>query len=244
LSGYPFYPSLAFDWFNPDWKADHKKTTALLHFIKYFNRVNTGLQPMEYTETLAFPKWIVSWFRFMFTYDKIIFIPGMIGLLAFPFLAKRNPLFSSLAVRFFVLVIGMQLILWFLVAPDPRFIYGCLLAGICILIFSFQPADLTRKFKPSIISIFLAGISILVGGYAIFKLQSNPAAPGWVTPKSLPGPGLQTVKVDGVTMYIPEKIGTNWNPRCYDTDLPCLYLVDPRIKLREKTIKGGFRLSP
>jgi hypothetical protein len=49
LSGYMFYPSLSFDWFTPDWKADPGKTKELLRFIKYFNRVKTGIWPLEKT---------------------------------------------------------------------------------------------------------------------------------------------------------------------------------------------------
>jgi hypothetical protein len=44
-------------------------------------------------------------------------------------------------------------------------------------------------------------------------------------------------------LHIPEKILNNWNPRCYDIALPCLYQVDPRLRARGKTVKEGFKLT-
>jgi hypothetical protein len=49
--------------------------------------------------------------------------------------------------------------------------------------------------------------------------------------------------IDGITFRIPGSMNNNWNARCYGTDLPCLYKIDPRLKLRGKNIHSGFRLE-
>jgi hypothetical protein len=49
--------------------------------------------------------------------------------------------------------------------------------------------------------------------------------------------------IDGNTFRIPEPINNNWNARCYGTDLPCLYKIDPGLKPRGKNIREGFHLE-
>jgi hypothetical protein len=62
-------------------------------------------------------------------------------------------------------------------------------------------------------------------------------------PSQLPQPPIKEIVIDGMIFRIPELINTNWNARCYGTDLPCLYKIDPRLKPRGKNIRSGFRLE-
>ena len=242
LSGYLFYPSLSFDWFTVDWKADPEKTKELLRFIKYFNRVNTGIWPLEKTESLDFFQWIKAWFHYMFSFDKLIFIPGISGLLLFPFMIKKISWFQSAQVKLFIAAIVLQIITWFMIAPDPRFIYGCLLTGIVILAVSivhFLPDQfLLRMFSPLPVSVL-----IITAGFAVSKITTTKSFPGWIYPYSLPTPPLQTISMGNIELYIPEKILDNWNPRCYDTKLPCLYEIEPGLQPRGATIADGFRIK-
>jgi hypothetical protein len=242
LSGYLFYPSLSFDWFTPDWKADPRKTKELLRFIKYFNRVNTGIWPLEKTESLGFFQWIKAWMQFMFTYDKIIFIPGIAGFLIFPLVMKRINFFLPVPVRFFTGVIALNIIIWFFIAPDPRFIYGGLLIGLSLLAISLTQIlhipDFTRL---SFVSLFF--IFITTAGFTVSKIITTKKFPDLLYPYSLPSPPLRTISAGRIQLYIPDKILNNWNPRCYDTKLPCLYEVDPNLQARGTTIEDGFKLK-
>ncbi len=242
LSGYLFYPSMSLDWFIVDWKASPEKTNELLRFIKYFNRVNTGIWPLEKTESLGSFQWIKAWLHYMFSFDKIIFIPGILGLLVFPFMIKRISWLQSVQVKLFIAAIALQIITWFMIAPDPRFIYGCLLIGIVILAVSFAhflPDQLLlRLFTPMLVSIM-----IITGGLVVSKILNTKSLPGLVYPYSLPTPPLQTLSIGNIELHIPEKILTNWNPRCYDTKLPCLYEIEPGLKPRGATLADGFKLE-
>jgi hypothetical protein len=242
LSGYLLYPSLSFDWFTVDWKADPVKTKELLRFIKYFNRVNTGIQPLEKTESLAFFDWIKTWFHYMFSFDKIIFIPGFLGLLLFPFMIKKITWFQSPVVKLFIAAIALQIITWFMIAPDPRFIYGCLLIGIVILAVSFvhflPDQLLLRLFFPSLVLILTT-----TTGFVVSKILTTKSFPGRVYPYSLPTPPLQTISIGNIELYVPDKILNNWNPRCYDTKLPCLYEIEPGLQPRGATIADGFKIK-
>ena len=65
----------------------------------------------------------------------------------------------------------------------------------------------------------------------------------WISPVQLPQPPVKEFVIDGITFRIPELINNNWNARCYGTDLPCLYKIDPRLKARGKNIHSGFHLE-
>jgi hypothetical protein len=242
LSGYPFYPSLSFDWFPVDWKADTAKTKELLHFIKYYSRVNTGILPLETTESMSFFQWVKAWVKYMYIYDKIIFIPGIIGLLSFPLIMRKNHFFLSWTVRLFIIAVMIQLAIWFVVAPDPRFIYGCLLIGVLLLSISVTTILSDNSFLrlrfPLLLFIFF-----IVTGLTILKITKTHPLTNLIYPYRLPSPPLQIIRLDNIRLYIPEKILNNWNPRCYDTKLPCLYELDQRLRTRGKTIKDGFKLE-
>lgn len=82
ISGYIFYPSAYFDWFPADWKADPGMMERLVEYIRYYNRVPTTFQDIDVTQSLGATGWIPEWFRYLYPYDKIIVIPGVIGLVA------------------------------------------------------------------------------------------------------------------------------------------------------------------
>jgi hypothetical protein len=79
--------------------------------------------------------------------------------------------------------------------------------------------------------------------YFISKAVKQQAYRNWLLPAKLPQPPTQELIIDGIKFYIPEKINNNWNARCYGTNLPCLYRIDPRLKARGKNIRSGFHLE-
>ncbi len=240
LSGYPFYPSAAFDWFKPDWKVDRAIITQLQDFIKYFNRVNVMHMNLEETRQLAFPQWTVKWFQYLFKYDKPLVLASAAGLIVYWLQWKKRVRDASPAVHFFIGVMLLQLASWFFIAPDPRFAYGSLLVLVLVLLQSAEPLfRLTEKipvryFPPSLFAVLL-----------LFSVQKwrDPVYRNTVNPATLPTPPVSTIRIGNINMHIPEKILDNWNPRCYDTELPCLYIVDPRLECRGQRIDDGFRLA-
>jgi hypothetical protein len=155
---------------------------------------------------------------------------------------KKISWFQSPLVKIFMAAIGLQIITWFIIAPDPRFIYGCLLIGIVILAVSlvhFLPEQfLLRLFFPSLVSILT-----VTAGFAVSKILTTKDFPGMIYPYSLPSPPLKTISIGNISLYIPEKILNNWNPRCYDTKLPCLYEIEPGLQPRGTAIADGFKLK-
>lgn len=241
LSGYLFYPSPYFDFFNVDWKADPLMMEKLLEFIKYYSRVSTTFFDIEQTKALG-SGWISSWFQHLFLHDKLILIPGIAGLLAAIVIAFKNKTGTSVPSRFFLFTLICFIISWFIISPDPRFIYGSLLAGTFTLVYYFLHF-FKKEFPEKIIPYLFIVIFFAAGVYTVKKIVQQPAVVNWLAPAALPRPPVTEINLDGITFRIPEKINGNWNARCYGTPLPCLYLIDPRLKARGKKIKDGFRLE-
>jgi hypothetical protein len=236
IAGYPFYPAMYFDWFAVDWKADALQTEKLLEFIKYYNRVPTTYLEIEQTKALG-SNWIPDWFRYLFIFDKIIVIAGILGLFAgiINSVYRKNRLLISVSIGW--------LICWFLISPDPRFVYGAFLAGFLILTNSVLVFLKNEK----LISTAISGLVIIMISSLSFFLISKPMKQeeyrNWVMPAKLPQPPFKEIIIDGIVFRMPEAINNNWNARCYGTELPCLYKIENGLIPRGKKISDGFRLE-
>jgi len=240
VSGYLFFPAPYVDLFSVDWKPPHETIEQLLYYIKYYNRVSTAYLDLQQTEALGETGWVGNWFRYLFTYDKLIVIAGVTGLISgFLFFKKRNTLISS---RTFIAILLAQLLAWFMISPDPRFVYGCLLCGVFLLPFVFQKLILL-KITSGLQKIIPVFFILLISGYAVKKIINEPEYRNWILPKELSQPQAKEYLLNGITLRIPEIINNNWNPRCIGTALPCVYEIHPALLPRGKSIKEGFRIK-
>jgi hypothetical protein len=239
LSGYFFYPSSLLSIFNPDWQVDPVTREQLLEYIKYYNRVNTTFADIEATRQLGAFGWIPSWFRHLFIHDKILFATGMAGLvLGSVFIIKKKNSINRVIMLTFLLAI----LLWFFIAPDPRFIYGVFLSGIFLLIYHLQ-SYLKLQVPPRISRYALVFTTAIVLLYAIRKAKDDNRYRNWVTIYPLPKPGFQKISMNNGSYNVPAFFNDNWNRRCYDIELPCLYVVDPRLEMRGDSVRSGYRLK-
>jgi len=240
ISGFPFYPSTFFDFINVDWKADPLITERFLEFIKYYNRVSTAYLDLEQTKALG-SAWMPAWFQYLFPFDKILVLSGFTGILftGIKLFIQKNNYSKSIITGLMIL----WLISWFIVAPDPRFVYGILLFGTFLLVnhlISFLNDPRSIKFLlPISIILMITGLSY----YLVSKPLKQTKYRNWISPLQLPQPPVKEFVIDGITFRIPLSINNNWNTRCYGTELPCLYEIDPRLKLRGKNISNGFHLE-
>ena len=237
LSGYIFFPVYQVDLFSLDWKADKLQLIEISRYIKYYNRVNPMFQTLKMTENSSFPGWMLSWFSNLFRFDKLILILSGFGYAILLFCYKKT---ESRSFRIFLFVMICQLISWLFIAPDPRFVYGALLFGI---FGSIANLPLIEGISGKMIKISLAITSLAMFAYAFLKITGSMEYRNYLTPHKIPTPVFQKLVVNNIEMHIPEKILGNWNPRCYDIELPCLYQPDPRLEARGQTIRDGFRLK-
>jgi hypothetical protein len=240
IAGFPFYPATFFDFTNVDWKADPQITKNFLEFIKYFNRVSTTYFDLEKTKGLG-SAWIPAWFQHLFLFDKILVLAGFTGIsfTGIKLLIKKNNYSESLITGLMILWI----ISWFLIAPDPRFVYGVLLFGTFLL--AYHLISFIKDFR-SIKSLLNILIILMMAGlsyYLVSKPLKQIEYRNWTLPLQLPQPPVKEFVIDGIIFRVPEIINKNWNIRCYGTKLPCLYEIDPRLKPRGKDIRNGFHLE-
>jgi hypothetical protein len=239
ISGYPFYPATSFDLANVDWKPDPKITERLLEYIKYYNRVSTTYLDIEQTKALG-SNWISSWFKYLFLFDKVLVIAGTIGIILsmiklFINKNKATTLLTTISVAW--------LICWLIISPDPRFVYGILLFGIFLLAYYFSSIIKNTSVLKTSINVLIIVMIAALSWYFISKLWKQKEYRNIVLPTKLPQPPTKQFMIDGNTFRIPEPINNNWNARCYGTDLPCLYKIDPGLKPRGKNIREGFHLE-
>lgn len=242
IAGYPFYPTTYFNWFRVDWKPDPKMTEQLLEYIKYYNRVPTTYLEIKQIKALG-PDWIPSWFHYLFIYDKLLVLAGVGGLFfSIVMLFTRNHFYNKKNTLLIVVSI-VSLFCWFIISPDPRFVYGILLSGIFLLanhlISFFKNMAILKLISSITVILLIAGTCI----YLFSKTIKQKEYRNWLLPLQLPQPPAKETVIDGIIFHIPEPFNNNWNPRCYGTDLPCLYKIHTRLRLRGKNIRDGFHLE-
>lgn len=241
VSGYPFYPLMAIDPFSVDWKPDPAIVQERIDFTKYFNRVNVMYMDLEETRKLPFPDWIYYWFRYLFRYDLPWVILGISGILLFVTRFRYSIRHWGNGLYIFSLVFLLQLISWFIISPDPRFIYGTLIGGTFFLCYALFSVVKLPRMIPLPVFAMIMSTGLVLYCVTLWIRKENLRNP--IQPIALTAPTFKTVQVDGVMFHLPEKVNGHWNTRCFGTPLPCLYIMDPRIHLRGKEIKDGFRLE-
>lgn len=242
LSGYAFFPAYQVDIFSVDWKTDRQMTEAKLDYIRYYNRVNVMHKPLQETKALSFPFWIREWFRYLFPGEKPLVVASLCGFATWLILFNSMKRQLSGWTNFFLLAMLVQLVSWFFTAPDPRFVFGPLLCGLFLLAIALPPLN-WGKLGKIVLTVTLLLLSGSVLAYSVGKIIFSPQHKNFVLPCELPQPGVETLEIDGIRMYIPKKINNNWNRRCYGTLLPCLYHVHPGLRARGKQISDGFYIE-
>jgi hypothetical protein len=162
-----------------------------------------------------------------------------VGITTIPILKNRISI-APFYINIFFLVVITQLLSWFLIAPDPRFIYGFLLCGVLALITAFNGKVINLLWEKSR-SVFLVCISLAILVFTSIKIYKENH--NWIFPFELPQPPLENIIVDNIKIHVPGKIMNNWNPRCYGTDLPCAYKIDSALHARGSKIADGFKIK-
>ena len=212
IAGYPFYPATYFDLANVDWKADPRITENFLEFIKYYNRVSTTYLDIEQTKALG-SAWVPAWFQHLFSFDKIVVLSGVTGIVftAIKLFIRKNSFNKSIVTGLVI----CWLTSWFIIAPDPRFIYGVFLFGIILLAYhliSFVRYHVSIKF---LLNILMVPMVAWLGFYVVSKPLKQVEYRNWISPLRLPQPPVKEIVIDGITFRVPELINNNWNTRCY-----------------------------
>jgi len=236
LSGYPLYPSSLFTFSIPYWQVPKEQLTHLLEYIRNYS----------ISRELGFVSQLMSWASYLFHYEKLVVGLGGLGLLVAGFQQyvvkketdKKRLNFTNVLAMY----ISVQILLWFYVSPEPRFIAGIFFIGQTMLLRSiFQKLinneKITGTLHRSISILFCVFLAILIL-MKLTKEKEDYMNIYW--PKLIPKPETRNFIWERTMVRIPEKINDNWNNRCYLTPLPCVYDSLPGIKMKSSNLADGF----
>lgn len=236
LSGYPFYPIYQLAPFHADWQVSRALLVKIADYNTHFNRGDLE------TSRLPFPGWVPAWYGDQPFYNEILLAVMPVCWLIVLARWKRNSGRFPLHYRLLMAFMIVQICSWLYVAPDPRFVYGVLLSSLFAGMLSL-PLTLTRQGCKRIMRTGLFVMSGFLFIYTTRKVFADPDYRNGLLPHALPVPVSRDITVDHLVLHIPDKVLDNWNPRCYDLPLPCLYIKNPYLRARGKNIRDGFRLD-
>jgi hypothetical protein len=233
LSGYLVYPFPGIDLFSPDWKIPAENVLIEKLSVESWARI-PGM-PYDEVQGMNIGGWIKPWFRSLNLNSIFLIIPNLFSLFVLVLMFIRKDYF----IASIQLIILLNLIFWFSLAPDPRFAYGCLIAGAAVtLTYPFRYFELTRKFiNFKYYGFFLIILFVLV----LFQRRAFP-----VEMISDPDAIIIPDKYESVETQI-QTAGFSYRvpvtgDQCFNSDLPCVPWPLDNVILRGEGIKDGFKV--
>lgn len=233
LSGYLIYPFPAIDFFNVDWKIPVANVIETKSVIEAWARIRV----MPYPEVLAMklPEWVFPWFKQMNFFSRLIVTVNIFSVFTLIIMLIKKDYFLAKV----QLIIQINLIFWFIKAPDPRFSYGFIFIGfsltISYLIKILGSVAFFREMK--YLRIVLACFLVIIISRRIMVPVGTLKDPSlWIHPYSFP-----TVETKDYFTNFHYRIPDN-NEECFNTDLPCVTYQLNNVYLRGKDLNEGFRV--
>ncbi len=231
LSGYLIYPFPTLDFFNPDWKINLILCQGEMNSIKAW-----AIAPEMHTAevlSLGFLPKMTLWFVSLDGFSKLIIMTN--GLLIIYLGLKLRK--SDTTSRLFWSAIFLNLIYWFLNAPDPRFSLGILTFGFAYIISRIFQKVMREKQYWFIDYFILFGLILCLSTYSIFKwnyirvvFQKNRIMP-------------EALKTIQYSEYGAIKITQEPDGRCFWAPLPCACQKNEEIIFRTNKIEDGFKIK-
>ena len=234
-TGYFFYPYTVFAPFSPDWQLPLAMANKHVDYISLSNKFLNHQIPMKAWLIPSTTVWIKGWLSRLTKFDLALVCITIAGVPLSFFSLKTGMLKNMNKVFGLYTACLISLIAWFFLAPDPRFVYGLLLfTG-----FLNYAIILSRFIGRILIYLtFLATlIVIVIYGSGKFRIDNL------IDPATIVSPPYKVLLINGRKYNLPEKINDNWNRRCYYTNLPCIYEMNPYLEARGASIKEGFRMN-
>ena len=239
-TGYFFFPYQFFSIAIPEWQIPGKMVTLFNKYIYLSNHyINQSIPGFPFTDGATF-SYYKDWFLHLVMEDRILIISCIVGLPLSLLQLKKIYGANFTKVLLIWLACIIALFVWLMASPDPRFAFGFL-----IFVSLFPLTGLFSGFmKPWMKNAFLYLFTVAVGFYTFQKGTKTFSLQNIVQPSAVDVPPYETVLINKVNYHIPHIINNNWNPRCLNTPLPCLYEQNPYLKPIDKKIKDGFKMTP
>jgi hypothetical protein len=237
-SGYPLYPSTAFNVANVDWKYDKKLVQLQKEYIKAYARSGSGEteSEIERINTMKLSEWVPKWWHKQSLADKTILVLFNVGFFIFLFRLKKL-LISDASVKTALIAALSGVIFWFINAPDPRFGFGFII-GFLIIITSNLLPNFQYKFSRSILLTGLTISIVAVIAYSVYRFVNFYIPQQWITPTGIEKTGYTSFDCNGIKITMPSANSDFGNIPVPCTDKPCGDFIPRGTKITD-----GFRVK-
>jgi hypothetical protein len=239
-TGYLFFPYQLFHFMQPSWQVPEPMVHRISQYITLSNHyLNQGVPAYAYMDNSGF-SYVADWYWHLTRPDQFIVALSLISLPFSWIIYKKIYPHYYKKILFIHAISYLMLVVWLIASPDPRFAFGFLLFTaffpVSLLLAGFLPK---RFFYFS----WIAGC-LFIGIYITTTWQAKFQPAYLLQPPLTDQPPHKTIWINGLSYHIPEKINSNWNRRCINTPLPCIYEYNPYLQPRGKSYKEGFYMYP
>jgi hypothetical protein len=233
LSGYLVYPFPSVDIFNVDWKIPYERALFEKSWIVSWAKM-PGV-PYQDVINLKTSEWILPWFKSNDFNNRLILIINSLSIITLiTMLLRKDFLFAKIQ-----LIIILNLIFWFIMAPDVRFAYGFLFTG-----FSLTLACLYKIIGTSTRSGFYKFLKLGIACFFIIVIARRISIPlGIINKPSLCiiSAPYETVETKTLKSDFDYRIPV-LEDKCYYSEIPCVPFPLSNVKLRGHDFQEGFKI--
>lgn len=233
LSGYLIYPYPSVDIFNVDWKIPADRALFEKSWIVSWARI-PGL-PYQEVINLKISEWILPWFKSNNFNNKLLVIVNSFSAISLIILLFKKDFFYAKI----QIIIIINLIFWFLIAPDVRFAYGFLFIG-----FSLSIAFVFRIMEYSNNTGIFKYLKIILLCFAVVVLLRRISIPLEILKQPslcLISAPYETVDIKEVKSDFTYRIPVR-EDRCFYNEIPCVPFLLTKTKLRGHDFQDGFKV--
>jgi hypothetical protein len=234
LSGYLIYPFSAVDLFNVDWKIPSGDVISMKLEIESWAKIST-LSSLD-VANMKFSEWIMPWFSSLDIISRVLITINLFSLITLVIMVVKKDFFIAKV----QLVILLNLVFWFFMAPDPRFAYGFIFLGasltVCYL-FKLIEYSSYKGILNYLKSALICLLALIVFKRIQFPVEviKNPSL--WVI--SAPFGTVPTRDCYSDFKYrVPVPEGG-----CFNVEIPCVPFPLASIVMRGKDLQNGFKVD-
>lgn len=239
-TGYPFYPYQFLNFSKPEWQVPSSMVALLNKYIYLSNHyINQSIPGFPQTDGSSF-SFFKDWFLHLVKAHQVVIVFCFISLpIGWKALKKIYQRFFSKILLLFLLCIP-AFVVWLFASPDLRFAFGFLI----FLVFFPVSAIVNRYVRTWMISVALITMSLFILIYIGTKGRKQFSLANILYPSTIDAPPYKTVMINNRNYYIPQRFNGNWNLRCINDPLPCIYEKNPFLQPRGNKTSDGFKMNP